>query len=182
MERGFAIVRDRGQQCFRERLFRQTPRRNYRENHDIEIERHIRRFRKSLPRPRTLRNRRHARACRARLRRAQKTGKINICFNKKPWKTEFPRLFCASKTAAFKGGERPINRRDSLYARNADFQTLSSASPSASDARSKAVFYRRLPPNGKRPARFALTKSAAAEHAKPSISAHSAGSGMETIQ
>ena len=51
------------------------------------------------PHPRTLRNRRHARACRARLRRAQKTGKINICFNKKPGKTEFPRLFCASKTA-----------------------------------------------------------------------------------
>lgn len=134
------------------------------------------------PRPRTLRNRRHARACRARLRRAQKTGKINICFNKKPGKTEFPRLFCASKTAAFKGGERPINRRDSLYALNADFQTPISASPSASGARRKAVFYRRLPPNGKRPARFALTKSAAAEHAKPSISAHSAGSGMETIQ
>ena len=134
------------------------------------------------PHPRTLRNRRHARACRARLRRAQKTGKINICFNKKPGKTEFPRLFCASKTAAFKGGERPINRRDSLYARNADFQTPSSASPSASGARRKAVFYRRLPPNGKRPARFALTKSAAAEHAKPSISAHSAGSGTETIQ
>lgn len=51
MERGFAIVRDGGQQCFRERLFRQTPRRNYRENHDIEIERHIRRFHKSLPVP-----------------------------------------------------------------------------------------------------------------------------------
>lgn len=177
MERGFAIVRDGGQQCFRGRLFRQTPRRNYRENHDIGIERHIRRFRKSLPRPRTLRNRR-----RARLRRAQNAGKINICFNKKPGKTEFPRLFCASKTAAFKGGERPINRRNSLYARNADFQTFSSAYPSASGARRKAVFYRRLPSNGKLPARFALTKSIAAEHAKPSISAHSAGSGTETIQ
>ena len=53
MERGFDVVCNRWQQCFRRRLHPETPRRNHRQNNNIRIKRRIYPIRKPFDCPRT---------------------------------------------------------------------------------------------------------------------------------